>query len=191
MTVGLQASLGELGARCSDFGDAMTRLRLTLVEDRPSDIALADGMAAVVDDIQGWVEECEHALREAPSSSRTSADLEAIVECLAGCRYAVSKMLGQFSQELGARQRIDHLTAVGRERGGAWMRWAGEVKRSIDVSDAALREVVDSLLGCYQEVADRIGAGSVTATASSVGVSFGAPPTGVVGRVSSEQAGGE
>lgn len=182
MSVGLQASLGELGAHLSDLHEVLNQLHLTLVEDRPSDIALADGMDAVVDDIQGWISECERALREAPATPRTDGDLEDVVEALSECRYSTSNILRQFTQEIGSRQRIDHVTAVGRERGGEWTGWAVEVKRAVDLGDAALRELVDALLGCYQEIAERIGATSVSARATALGVNFGEkrdPPVGV------------
>jgi hypothetical protein len=169
-------SLGELGARLSDLREVMTQLRLTLVEDRPSDIALADGMARVVDDIDGWISECERALREGPSTTRTSADLEGIVQALSECKYCASNILRQFTQEVGARQRIDHVTAVGRERGGAWTGWATEVKRGVDLGSAALHELIDALLDVYQEIAERIGATSVSTQATSVGVHI-APPS--------------
>src|SRR5207245_2762137 len=55
MNVGLHGSLEEVAARLQGLSESLSELQVTLIQDPPDEIALADGLSGVVDDLQGWI----------------------------------------------------------------------------------------------------------------------------------------
>lgn len=176
----LQASLQDLATRLTGLSDRLAELQVTVLQDSPSEIALADGLSGVVDDLQGWVQDSLDALSSTLGGAPQS-DLESIVESVSRCRVALLEVLRRFSADLAAQHRLEQLTAVGRERGGDWGLWARGVKEAVDRCDAALQQALGALLGCYQEVAERVGAGSMSVQATAIGAEIRLGEDGIEG----------
>lgn len=169
-----QTLVGKLGAA----REAFESLRLTAVEDRPlrDEVLLVERLGNAVDDFQGWLEEAAAAAGEAQQTVRHPLDGYRARETLARAHERFLRLEYQFFFEGVSYEKIDELSRFGRRRGREWLGWTGSVIQALDQCRAPLRDVDAALLVCWQELSERLGAGSVSVQTTNIGQQISAAP---------------
>jgi hypothetical protein len=165
--VAFQALVGKLGAA----REAFESLRLTAVEDRPlrDEVLLVERLGNAVDDLQGWLEEAVAAAGEALQAVRHPLDGYRAREALALAHERFLRLEHKFFSDGVSYEEIDELSRFGRRRGREWLGWTGSVVQALDQCRVPLREVDEALLACWQELSERLGAGSVSVQTTNIG----------------------
>jgi hypothetical protein len=181
--VSLLTEFENLYAQLQSLHDALTALRVTIVEDRPvegSDVLLLDAFGDAVEDAVGWLEESLAAV-EQPATRETklepSFDVNRARQSLVFCQERFNRIAHRFSTDLISYERIAELLRLGRERRGEWQVWARSVKESLDGCQQHLYDTNQSLFRCWQEIAERVGMSSVSVHATNIGQQVTVPTT--------------
>jgi hypothetical protein len=169
--MGLETTFGGLVAAVSELTARLEQLRLSVVEDVPvpGELALADRMADMLDEMIGWAVECTRGAGEGMVASGHPPRMPAIAVALGTCQDAYLKLAAGYFESLDDRSLLDDLAAVGRERGGPWPAWARSVDDDIRSLESFLRDVVAALFACGLEVAEQVSANSVTMSSVNIG----------------------
>jgi hypothetical protein len=104
------------------------------------------------------------------------SNLPQTVGALLQCQERFHALGEQFHDRLASYGRLRHLRRFGREKGGAWLDWAGQVRRALDRCGPPMDDVGRALLGSWQEIADRIGAGAVSVHTTNIGQQIAMSP---------------
>jgi hypothetical protein len=86
-----------------------------------------------------------------------------------------TRVARRLSADLLAYSRLRKLRRFGRERGGAWKDWAGEVHRALERCRQPLADLDAAMLQCWEELAERVGMTVVSVQTSGVGQQFNVP----------------
>jgi hypothetical protein len=146
-------------------------LGTTVDEDRPKqdDIIVA---AQLSDDLlatRGLLEEVLSAADEACRAASYPLDSERARRALTCCQQQFQRFAHAFSFELAGHTRFDDLGSIGRERGRGWAEWANVVSQALEQSSALVEEITSTLFGCWQRLAARFAAGSVSIQNTNIG----------------------
>lgn len=168
-----------LYAHLRKLHDALTGLRVTVVEDRPlsgDPVVLLDAFGDAAEDMIGWVEEGLAAARPAAESSGGHAfDVGGALQALISCQDLFNKVSGRLAFDLISYERVGELMRLGRERRGEWRAWAGSVKEGLDGCQQQLYDTNQALFRCWQEIAERVGMTSVSVQATNIGQQVSVP----------------
>jgi len=187
----LEAVFQDLCQQCQKLHEAMSALRLTIVEDKPltGDIMLIEQFSNSVDDILGWLEEVYSAAAEGRQAVRSPLDLERARHALLSGHERCNHLMQKFFLELLCHDRIAELLNVGRERRGEWQAWAQSVKGAIEGCQSSFYDVQSALFKCWQELAERFDMSPVSAQTTSMRQTVAVPgSTGLPGRSTSRRA---
>ena len=165
----LDSALRALRMQLQHLRDSAQAARLTLVEDRPGDVALVDQRGSRVDDLLGWIEEAVQLARRAEGACKGAGDFQKVRRSLGPCHERVNRMNCSMSDELLSYECVAELAGIARSRGGAWAAWAKGVQDGLRQCQQLLFDVNDALLSCWRELSDRLSAGGVHVRATSVG----------------------
>jgi hypothetical protein len=113
------------------------------------------------------------AAREGLTASRTATDdgpnLIRAGRALLLCQEQYNALVRLFRTRMASRGRRRRLRRFGREKGGAWRDWTVHVRRAMDRCHRPIDDLNDALFGCWQELADRVGIGTVSVRATNIG----------------------
>jgi hypothetical protein len=118
-------------------------LAVTVTEDRPGDLAAADGFAEQVTDGLGEIEAALAGF--AVADPRGLADVAAALGALRG-RYA-GRMRG-YAPTVALRRAL-------APHGNGWRAWYQAVDTGLDRCEQPLREAEEALLRCWREVLEQ------------------------------------
>jgi hypothetical protein len=194
----LESAFHALHVRLLDLQEALTSLRLTVVEDLPEPRRRANAVGAPhdahsaeqvpeerpllvqlladhIDAISGLVIEAIKAAGDGERAVRRHPDLERARRALARCHARHNAAAVRFASDLVRYETIAQLTRLGRERGREWRAWASCVKDALEACRQPLYDVNDALVLCWQEIAERVGMSSISLSATGIRTSTTAP----------------
>src|SRR4051794_960832 len=90
----LETTFGRLDSAVSELTARLEQLRLSVVEDVPvpGELALADRMADMLDEMIGWAVECARGAREGMVASERPPQMASIAVALGTCQDAYLKL---------------------------------------------------------------------------------------------------
>jgi hypothetical protein len=162
MTVGLAAAVGTLVGRLVALRDATRALRLTVVDDLPSDTELmqVDELGNAVDDLVGWGSEALGEAAAAELAMAVHGDVGSGLRRLIASQERFNRFLDCWSGRLTTYRTLDELASLARERGGEWAGWVAMVRVGLDRSQVPLRGADAAYFACWKEVAELATPGS-------------------------------
>ena len=172
----LEASFTTLSQHLRVLHDELQELHRTVIEKPPKgDVVLVDLFSDAADDLLGWMVEGSAAASEGSESSSYPVDLDRARLSLRTCQEKVSHISVRLISELLCYDRIEELISFGDRRRGGWEKWATNVKVALESCREPLHEVNQTLFGCWQELAERIGTTSVSVKATNIGQQIAVP----------------
>ncbi len=158
MTVTVESALSAVQASAGRLHEAVQELLLIAVEDGPRGIELhlATIMHDAALDLAAEGEQAWAAVRSrGPDHDRPRAGTpQQLVECQA----RINALGAVLVRELAVPERINHLTALGRDYGREAGAWAEEIVRCIQTcQDLLWTDVQPALLGYWRELAEAVG----------------------------------
>ncbi len=154
------------------LGDRIDELRLAAVVDKPplkNDAVLLDNIEYAVEDLRGWLQETFRAARTAERAVGHPVDLEKARHALGIAQERFRRIDEVFSSNLASYERLSDLASFGNERRGEWPSWVTSVRQSIEHCRQPLDEARNALAECWQEIAERAGAASVSVRTTNIG----------------------
>jgi len=166
----LQVELGKLR-------EALEALSTTVDEDRPvpNAIAVTARLGDSVLAVRGAIEEARAAAVQAVQAAMHPIDTERARRALAACQEQFHRFASQFVSDLTSYESIEDLMSVARERGRHWERWVSVVRQGLDQCRVLADQVRDALFLCWQELAERLGTGSVSVQNTTIGQQITVP----------------
>lgn len=155
----LKTTYSNLSAGLNRLAEAVRDLCTTL-EDRPTgqSVALVDAYEDAAVELMAIVDNCLRSARDTrkllPNAPRALAGLNA--QTLRAHRVLIEK--------LGNRDRLDEVFGLANSLRGGWSQWAKAIAAGIERCREELQSVQDTLVECWQELAERISAGEITFT---------------------------
>jgi hypothetical protein len=135
-----------------------------VVEDRPSGgSVLADRWADAVVQLEALLEEGAQAAHEALQAAGSHGHAEQLRRRLLAAQAAFNAALRSYLFDLQPCEALDGLERLGSERGGEWRPWQRAVETAVNDCRLPLSELMDSLTGCWNELAERSGVMPVVA----------------------------
>jgi hypothetical protein len=171
MTMSLETSIALLRRELSRLLDAISALRVTVVEDRPARAAvvLVDQLDNLVTDLSSALEEADALAARTQEISQPQAMLEELRGAVHEMHALINRSIACYVGELAAHDRIAQLLEMGDERGHGWWEWSQEVKTAIERCAPPLNAVMNALLDAWSELAERLARSSVSVQATNIG----------------------
>jgi len=167
----IEATFNSLLANFGALREALQNLRLTVVEDRPlrNGVLIIDRMGDAIDDLIGWLEEGSEAAGRASKAVVHPIDGQRAIHDLSQVNERFLKLEYNFFWGLASYPQVRDLTKLGTSRGREWRAWSDSVKVALDQTGHAMNELQRALLATWQELAERVGAGSVSVQTTNIG----------------------
>src|SRR5579872_1227382 len=167
----LEKTFRQFAASLSRLRDRLEELRITVVEDKPpaNGAAIVDAVEYAVEDLLGWLNEALAAGKRAEQAVRHPLNMEVARRELTVCQEQFHRIGQGFSANLASYERLRDLGRFGRERRGEWPSWVTSVQQGIDHCRPPLDEAGQALAECWQEIAERVGAASVSVQNTNIG----------------------
>lgn len=141
----------QLTTHLRDLQEAVTALRLTVVEDKPASHIIVDQLSNAIDDVLGCSEEAVTVVLRA--SNRRLTPIELARQTLV-CQRLMINARERLNTELASYEIITQLIGLGKERRGEWFAWTSSVKEAIEQCQDPMQNCSDTLVKCWQEVVD-------------------------------------
>ena len=173
----LEAAFRDLGVQFEKLHDALRGLRLTVVEDKPSEdeAMLVEDFGDTVMDLLEGVNKASSAASDGNKAVGHPVDVDRARRALTACNERFNRAAYRFSSDLMSYERIAELGHLGRERGGEWPVWTFSVKEALDRCQQPLYDVNQALFRCWQEIAERVGMSSVSVQTTNIGQHIAVP----------------
>jgi hypothetical protein len=154
--MGLESAFKRLEVELKRLRDALSDLRVTIMEDYPlnNEVALVDHFENYVTDLLGLVEEALNAIGSAAWAQGHLDRAEAVRNSLLLAHRHLNRVAQNYRNDLAAYDNMYSLRQLGRERGGEWRSWCSVVKEAIERCAAPLDAVHEAIQGCWQEGTD-------------------------------------
>jgi hypothetical protein len=171
MSVTTERAFRDLKHQLRVLDEALELLSTTAEEDKPTrdDVVVAGRLADAVLAARGLLDEARGHGEEALRAVAAPLDGDRARRGLAACQERFHGFARQVAVELASFDRLDDLRTVGEERGPAWRKWAEVVHQSLEQCQGQIDEARNAMLVCWQELAERLGAGAVSVRNTSIG----------------------
>jgi len=164
----LRKVLELLAVTLDGMTGAVRELKVHVADQSGADAVLVERLDDGVQDLLALLAEARIAVgRALMPGERTAAVAVAATE-LATAHDRVLEATRKLNVLL-AHETVVDLLELGTSRGGGWLPWAEAVHDALDRCRGPLDDVHRSLLECWQEVAERGVAGSVSVQATNIG----------------------
>jgi hypothetical protein len=172
--VALQKSFRDLCIRLQELREVLEAVTTTVEEDRPrrKDVVVASSLGDAVLAVRGILEESRAAADEAWEAVGHPLDVDRARRALITCQERFHRFAAEFSRDLASYERMTDLASVARERGRDWASWVKVVKQGLEQCQALVEEGREALFLCWQDLAERFGAASVSVRTTNVGQQF-------------------
>jgi hypothetical protein len=166
----LEATFRQLSVSLHKLHDALNGLHVT-VGDKPQDgeAALADGLENALLDMMGTLHETRKWALHARRAIAHPGDLDQARRALTHCQERFHRIEQQFATELVSYDRLRELARLGRARRHEWIPWTNSTKDGIERCREPLEICSKALASCWQELAERAGATSISVRNAIVG----------------------
>jgi hypothetical protein len=164
-----------LEAVCKDLAKQFQALHDQLVQDllwtatetKPEDEhSLA---TRYIDGITDLVAEVKDALSICQALSVAPPNLAQASHGLMACQDQYNKIARRLSGDFLSYQAVAKLRRFGRERGGAWSDWAGQIRKALNRCCRPMDNLSQAIFHCWQEIADRIGMATISVQTHTIG----------------------
>jgi hypothetical protein len=163
----LRKTFDELVASLGELASTVRELEVQVADQSAADAVLVERLEEAVQDLLSYLRGARVAAGRAVGPGEP-AGLEVAAKELAACHDHVLEATRKLGALL-AHESIRDLLELGRRRGGDWLPWANEVRDALERCRAPLDLVHQNLLECWQDVAERAAAGSVSVQATNIG----------------------
>ncbi|HUN43651.1 MAG TPA: hypothetical protein VMU81_25425 [Acetobacteraceae bacterium] len=146
-------------------------LHLTVNEDRPTDgaVLMVERLGNLVQDLRGWLAEGHAAAIDAREAVNHPLNGHRARQALGRANERFIRLEALFFNEAVSHRTIDGLERFGRTRGGEWFGWSGGVAMALQACREPLRALGEAILRAWQELSERLGAGSLLVQNTNVG----------------------
>lgn len=167
----LEATFEDLVSQLRKLRDAIQGLRLTAVEDRSERgaVVLVDEMADAAEELMGWLEDALVAASEARTAVSQMVDLNRARRSLTASQENFQRLSQAFFSDLLSYERNAALIQFGRERGRQWTAWVNTFRAGLEGCRPPLETVGKAYSRCWEEIAERVGASSVSVQSTAIG----------------------
>jgi hypothetical protein len=169
--VATEKIFSEMRHRLRTLQEALEALGTTVDEDKPTrdDVVVASRLSDDLLAVRGLLEEVLAAADDARRAVACPLDGDRARRALTACQQQFQRFAHAFSFELAGYDRVDDLTSVGRERGREWLDWVSVVKQALEQCQMLSEDVGNGLFLCWQELAERIAATTISIRNTSIG----------------------
>lgn len=167
----LEAALESLRRELAHLQEAVTALRVTVIEDAPrrGGVVLVDRLDNVVTDLSSAIEEADARVAlEVPVGS-PNGTFEPLREAMRKVHDLIGRFQQSYIRDLANHDRIAELLEMGRERERGWREWSQVVKTAIERCAAPMATVANAIAECWSELAERLARSSVSVQATNIG----------------------
>lgn len=148
-------------------------LTIALREDQPNERApAAQRWADNAENLHGLVYECKETAASAGKMLGASTDLYNLRRDLTACQRSYNGLVGLWLKELVRFERVEELAALGQRPKREWQEWTRSVRIALECCYQPVEETATALLGCWQELAERVGGVSVSVNSVGIGRQF-------------------
>ncbi len=167
----LESALAGLRRDIALLQDAVSALRVTVMEDRPArgSVVLVDQLENVVTELFSALEEADAHVAQALQQNQPNGALDTLRTALSGIHELLNRFVAKYVSELAAHDHVARLLEMGKERGREWRAWTGEVKRSIERCAVPMGVVTAAMVECWSELTERLARNSVSVQATNIG----------------------
>jgi hypothetical protein len=167
----IEAAFQHLEATLIAARETFASLRLTVVEDKPlrDEVVLVERLADLIDDLIGWLDEAVAAGADGRAAVCHPLDGYRAREALARANDRFIRLEYKFFAEGVSHEEVSELTQFGRRRGREWLGWARTVVQALEQCRPSVRELDEALLQCWRELAERLGASTVSVQTTNIG----------------------
>jgi hypothetical protein len=162
----LEKVIGQLVDQLESLRLALDALSYPLLIDtsRTDDLAISGYSGDALTEVADLLRRAIPAAISARKAANYPVDLDGVKSALVSCQDKVAGLGKRFRDGLISVENVDTLSRLKR-RGGQWAKWAETVVKGLQESQEALRVVNETILLCWQEIAERAGNVSVRTTA--------------------------
>jgi hypothetical protein len=178
----LKEEFGELRVNAEEFfpvGRTGRRKNGHSTQEAPPPVTTLADQAA---DLEGEIEEALQAARKAAKAVRQPRNLVEAQLATVSVHRALNKTLRQFLDGVAAYGPLNQLHQMGRELGNGWPKWTELIATLISTCREHLLETAQALGECWQELAEKLAANSVSLQTTNIGQQISARepvPSGV------------
>jgi hypothetical protein len=165
----LEKSFQEQTRQLRRVRDRFLEVLLTLREDCPGELAIADDLGDTFDELRGWLEEALNAAAGGEKSVGHPTDLDGARRALQRCQEQFDKVDERFFSGVASYEKLDNLSNTGKNRDSEWTPWADAVRQGIDHCRQEIEESRSALKACWQEIAERVGTTNVSINTTNIG----------------------
>lgn len=167
----LEPSVATLRGELTRLQEAVAALHVTVTEDRPArgGALLVDRLDTLLTDLTSTLDEAGANIGHAEMSVQANRSLHDVHTALQRMHELLNRFSARYVAELADHAHVAQLLEMGRERGHGWRQWCEVVEKAIAQCAAPLNEVARATLVCWNELADRLAAHSVSVQATNIG----------------------
>lgn len=126
-------------------------------------------LADAVSELQGTIEEAQHAAAGAERAVRYPQNLLETQLALIVIQRCMNRVLKTFLEDVSAYDAMQTLFVMGRRKGGKWPEWVALVKTVVEACRVPLYETFQALSECWQELADKLSAKAISLQTTNIG----------------------
>jgi hypothetical protein len=154
----LAGALEGLCVASNALSGALSAARTSVCEDRPEGVSplAVDELADAMIELDGEAEALRRqidavVLGPAAPSRQQALQLVSVSQC------ALNDIADGVASRVAACDKLAEVERVARRRGAPWGAWWGAATRGVAECEPALRDLRDSLLACWRELAETAG----------------------------------
>jgi hypothetical protein len=167
----LETTFESLRRELGRLEETVSALHVTVTEDKPArgDAVLVDWLDNLVTDLASALEEADARAGQAIQGSQPNGPLDQTRIALREIHGLINRFTASYVGELATHESIARLLQMGRERGREWQNWTGVVKTAIERCAVCLGAVQGALLGCWDELTERLVAKAISIRSTNIG----------------------
>lgn len=166
----LEETFADLVVKWRRLHDVFQALRITMVEDQPlsGGVLLIERCSDAVENLFGWVEGGLAAAVEAQEAMGATHDFNRARRALIASQQRFGQLNDQFL-EFTSFDQVTELMRFGRKRRGEWLAWVKTVRNASAQCSVPMRDVRDTLVRAWHELAEHAGTASVSVQTTTIG----------------------
>ena len=167
----LESALSNLSTCLRGLHEVLDVLRLTVMEDVPKSgsVVLVDRVSEEIMELLGLIEESLDAAKKSQQAASQPYDPNLIRLSLVISQKRFQQLSHILSSRLLTYEPMSALLRFGRSRGPEWVGWVESLRQGLDKCHPAIESVDEAFFQCWQEIAERVAAGSVSVHATNIG----------------------
>lgn len=166
----LEKALTQLSDQLESLRASLEALSYPFLVDksRSEDVALSGYSGDAVTDVMDWLREAIPAASRAREAAKHPLDLGGVRSALVTCQEKLSELAKRFRDKLMSFENIEALSVLKR-RDDQWRKWAETVATGLQETQELLGQVSETMLLCWQELAERAGMANISVKATNIG----------------------